>query len=261
VLGLATLLGLGFLGVRAPARARGGGLARHRGRCVPAVAQLAFRYPMADRYLYFLLPGLLGAALVTLAPWLRARSRRGGRGPRARRALLAIGLAASVLRRCGAWSSSSAPVCGRPGAGRGGRSPELPRRHPGQITLARRLIAQGDLEGAVAAVERARARGQTNPAAFIQDPSLQPLFQDPRYVAMMQDMTERWIERARQIPEPTISGLMGIAQAELFLGRVDAAFEAMDRAAALASPEQRTAIQQMRSEIEQAVQRSGQETP
>ena len=38
------------------------------------------------------------------------------------------------------------------------------------MTLARRLIAQGDIAGAVDAAARARARGHTNPAAFIQDP-------------------------------------------------------------------------------------------
>jgi hypothetical protein len=219
---------------------------------------------MADRYLYFLLPGLLGAALVTLAPWLRSGlATLAERGPRAApRALLALGLAGSAL--AAAWGVAfvdRAGVWASPERVEADAARHYPDGIPGQMTLARRLIAQGDIAGAVDAVARARDRGHTNPAAMIQDPSLQPLFQDPRYVTMIQDMTERWIERARQIPEPTVSNLMGIAQAELFLGRVEPAFAAMDRAEALANPEQREMIRQMRSEIEQAVQSAGQTAP
>ena len=69
----------------------------------------------------------------------------------------------------------------------------------------------------------------------------------------MQDMTERWLERARQLPRNAVGHWMGIAQAELFLGRVEPALEAMDRAEAIATPEQREGIRRMRSEIEQAI--------
>ena len=265
-LGLVTLLGFGFVSVRALRRGHpaAGWLGIAAAAYLPVAQLFPFRYPMADRYLYFLLPGLLGAALVTLAPWLRSGlAALGERGTLAApRALLALGLATSALavawgvvfvERAGVWA---APELVEADAAR-----NYPDGIPGQMTLARRLIAEGDIEGAVDAVARARDRGHSNPAAFIQDPSLQPLFQDPRYLAMMQDMTERWIERARQIPKPTVSNWMGIAQAELFLGRVEPAFAAMDRAEALASPEQQPAIREMRSQVEQAVQSAGQTTP
>ena len=257
-LGLVTLLGLGFLGVRALRRghAAAGWLGIAAAAYVPVAQLFPFRYPMADRYLYFVLPGLLGAALVTLSPWLRSGiATLTGRGVRAApRALLALGIATTVL--AAAWSAvfiGRAGVWASPERVEADAARNYPEGIPGQMTLARRLIAQGDIAGAVDAVARARARGHTNPAALIQDPTLQPLFQDPRYLPMMREMTEHWIVRARQIPEPTVSNLMGIAQAELFLGRVEPAFEAMDRALVLASPEERDAIRQMRSEVEQAV--------
>jgi hypothetical protein len=266
LLGLVTLLGFGFVSVRALLRGHpaAGWLGIAAAAYLPVAQLFPFRYPMADRYLYFLLPGLLGAALVTLAPWLRGGfATLAERGPLAApRALLALALATSVLaavwgvvfvERAGVWAS---PELVEADAAR-----NYPEGIPGQVTLARRLVEQGDLEGAVDAVDRARARGQTNPSSFIQDPALQPLFQDPRYVAMMQDMTEHWIARARQIPKPTVSNWMGIAQAELFLGRVEPAFAAMDRAEALATPEQQPAIRELRSQVEQAIQSAGQTTP
>jgi tetratricopeptide (TPR) repeat protein len=266
VLGLATLLGLGFLSLRA--LRRGHPAAGWLGFAVAAylpVAQLfPFRYPMADRYLYFVLPGLIGAAAVSLAPWLRsglaALSARGlAAAPPALLALcvatpaLAVGWGIAFRERAGVWAS--------PGLVEADAAYHYPDGIAGQLTLARRRILQGDLEGAVDAVERARARGHTNPAAFIQDPSLQPLLENERYVALMQEMTERWLERARQVPRPSAANWMGIAQAELFLGRAEPALEAMDRADALASPAQREAIQQMRSDVEQALRSASSVAP
>jgi hypothetical protein len=248
-LGLATLLGLGAVSLRALWRGHpaAGWLGLAAAAYLPVAQLFPFRYPMADRYLYFVLPGVLGAALVTLAPRLRA--------PRAALAFAAAALVASAAfgaqfhRRAGVWASPEGVEVDA--------AIHYPDGIPGQITLARRLITQGDLPGAVDAVERARARGHSNPSAFLQDPSFQPLLAEPRYVALLQDMTERWLERARQIPRPGVGHWMGIAQAELFLGRVEPAFEALDRAEALADPAQRDGIRQVREEWQQLIDSAG----
>jgi hypothetical protein len=265
-LGLVTLLGLGLLSLRALRRghAAAGWLGIAAAAYLPVAQIFPFRYPMADRYLYFVLPGLIGAAAVTLAPWLRRGiTELAERGlAAAPRSLLALGLAASALAVAfSVGFHARARVWAAPALVEADAARNYPDGIPGQITLARRLLAQGDVDGAVNAIDRARARGHSNPAAFLADPSFQPLLSHPRYLAMMQDMTERWIERARQIPEPTVANWMGIAQAELFLGRADAALAAMDRAEALASPLERDAIARMRSEVERGLRRSGQGTP
>ena len=54
---------------------------------------------------------------------------------------------------------------------------------------------------------------------------------------------------------------MGIAQAELFLGRADAALEAMGRAEAIASPAEAEAIRRARGEIERSLESAGSGTP
>jgi hypothetical protein len=262
LLGGVTLVGFVFLGVRALVRGHpaAGWLGIAAAAYLPIAQLFPFRYPMADRYLYFVLPGLLGAALVTLAPRLRAAlAALGERGVAAApRGTLALGAACVVL--AAAWGigfHDRARVWSSPERVEADAARNYPDGIAGQVVLARRLAAQGDLEGAFAAVQRARARGHTNPAAFVQDASLQPLFEHPGYLALMQEMTEQWIARAERIPEPTVASLMGIAQAQLFLGRVDPAFAAMDRAEAMASPEQRAAIRQMRSEIEEAMASEG----
>jgi hypothetical protein len=265
-LGLATLLGLGWLSLRALLRghAAAGWLGIAIAAYLPVAQLFPFRYPMADRYLYFVLPGLIGAAAVTLAPWLRralAALATGGFAA-APRALPAFALAALALAAgWGVAFQERAHVWSSPERVEADAARNYPEGIAGQITLARRLIEQGDLEGAVDAAERARARGHTSPAAFLQDPSLQPLLESPRYLAMLQDLTERWIARARQIPRPTVGNWMGIAQAELFLGRVEPAFAAMDHAEALASPTERDAIRRLRSEVGQAMAGEARATP
>jgi hypothetical protein len=248
-LGLATLLGLAAVSLRALWRGHpaAGWLGLAAAAYLPVAQLFPFRYPMADRYLYFVLPGLLGAALVTLAPRLRGASAR-----RALLAFAAVALAASAAfgvqfhRRAGLWASPEGIEVDA--------AIHYPEGIPGQITLARKLITQGDLAGAIDAVERARARGHSNPSAFLGDPSFQPLLSEPRYVALLQDMTERWLERARQVQRPGVGHWMGIAQAELFLGRADPAFEALDRAEALADPVQREGIRQVRAEWQKAIE-------
>jgi hypothetical protein len=265
LLGLATLLGLGAVSLHALRRGHpaAGWLGLALAAYLPIAQLFPFRYPMADRYLYFVLPGLLGALAVTLAPWLEGRLEAvNARGAGAASAgLVAAALvvtgasAAFALRfhqRAALWSS--------PAQLEADAAQHYPDGIPGQITLARALLARGDAEGAIDALARARARGHSNPAAFIQDPAFQPLFAYPRYVELLREITERWIERFAAISDPSPSNLLGLAQAEMFLGRVDRAREAFARAEAKASGREREAIRQMRSDMEAAI-RSTEGTP
>lgn len=218
------------------------------------VAQLfPFRYPMADRYLYFVLPGLLGAAAVTLAPWLaRSLEPVRARGWRALSAgLLALALAGSAL--CAVFAlrfHQRAAVWGNPERVEADAAAHYPDGIHGQIVLARRRISAGDFDGAIDAIERVRARGHSNPSAFLYDPSFQVLLQQARYVALLQSMTEAWLVRARGLPPRSASNWMGIGQAELFMGRIDRAREAFEQAQAMAGAGERGGVQQMLAELD-----------
>ncbi len=258
LLGLATLLGLAAVSLRALRRGHpaAGWLGLALAAYLPVAQLFPFRYPMADRYLYFVLPGLLGALAVTLAPWLERRLEAvNARGARAASAgLVAAALvvtgasAAFALRfqeRAALWSSRERLEADA--------AQHYPDGIPGQVTLARTLLAGGDAEGAIDALSRAHARGHSNPAAFIQDPSFTRLFGYPRYVELVREITERWIERFEALSDPSASNLLGLAQAEMFLGRVDRAREAFARAEAKASGSERETIRQMRSGMEAAI--------
>jgi hypothetical protein len=266
LLGLVTLLVLGAASLRALARGHpaAGWLGLAVAGYLPIAQLFPFRYSMADRYLYFVLPGLLGALLAAGAPWLaRALAGVRERGLAAAPAgLVALALAVPVLAavfalrfhaRAELWSS---PVLLESDA-----AAHYPDGIPGQITLARQRIAQGDLEGAVDALERARARGYSNPSALIHDPSFQALYAVPRYGEMLRDMTERWIERFATFEDPSVANLIGLAQAELFMGRADRAREALARAEAKADERERLVVQQMRRDLEVAIRELETATP
>jgi hypothetical protein len=207
---------------------------------------------MADRYLYFILPGLLGAAAVSLAPLLeRALAKLRAEGARAAPGLVAAGVAGLALaaffalrfhERAAVWGSSERLEVDA--------ATHYPDGIHGQIVLARRRLAAGDAEGAIAAIERARARGHNSPAAFLYDPTFRPLLANPRYVALLQDMTEAWLARARALPKHGASSWLGIAHAELFLGHGERAREALAEALAVARSDERAAVKAMQAELE-----------
>jgi tetratricopeptide (TPR) repeat protein len=246
-------LALGTFDALRGRRLAAGWLALAAAAYLPVAQLFPFRYPMADRYLYFVLPGLIGAAAVALSPWL-ARSLEPVRaqGWRALSAgLLVLVLAGTALSVASAVRfHERAWVWGRPERLEADAAAHYPDGIAGQIMLARKRIGAGDPDGAIDAIERARARDHPSPPAILYDPSFQPLLQKPRYVALLQGMTEDWLARARGVPPRTSSDWMGIGHAELFMGRIDRAREAFEQAQALASPAERSGVQRMLAELD-----------
>lgn len=256
VLGLLTLTGFGAAGVVALVRRHpaAGWLGLAAASYAPIAQIFPFRYSMADRYLYFVLPGLLGAAALALAPWLvsgldAARAHGWRAAPFSlRAAALGVVLTAGLFalrfhQRAAVWSSPERLV------------EDAARHYPGsilgQLARARHLVAQGDLEGATAAIAHARDRGHTVPSLLLSDPALEPLLHHAPYMAMLKDMTERWIEEIQTMPEPSFTYLTGLTRAELFLGRVNRARETFARAEALAGESERATVAVLRRELEQ----------
>jgi len=265
LLGGATLLGLGAICVMALLRRRvaAGWLGLAVASYLPVAQIFPFPYPMADRYLYFVLAGLFGALVVSFAPQLRAaQGRLRERGPGAVLAAtpgpalglalgaalalaLSLGFAARAHIRAGVWSS--------PEALETDSATNYPDGVTGQIVLARRAIASGDLEKAADAIEAAKRLGHDNALAYMSDPTLQGLRGHPRYEALLQAMARRWVEQWEQLPNKAPGfGVVDLVIYHLVLGEPERAkarlAEAEAAGPAAISPD---VAQQMRANIAQ----------
>ena len=179
------------------------------------VSQLfPFLNPVADRYLYFILPGLIGGVLLWAQDFL-ARSQRPRLG--SGRVLAAV---FGALIAWFAWQSAErAPLW---------RSETLllvdaARHYPDGISAhflrARSAAQAGDAEAAVAALQAVADRGLDRFMAVRDDPGLAPLRDDPAFRRVIRAMAGRWIERARQRgyatqPELRVLGLAHLEREE-----------------------------------------------
>jgi len=193
------------------------------------VSQLfPFLNPLADRYLYAMLPGLLGGALCA------ARAPLARLSPRARPVL-----AAAALAVCAALALASS------GRARLWRSETLlnldsARHYPegasARFLRARSAAQAGDVATAVAELRAASLRGVDNFLVLENDPGLAPIRSEPAFRALVAEVAGRWIERARERGAATQAELrfLGLAHAER--GERDAAIDALERAQAAGGP-------------------------
>jgi hypothetical protein len=199
------------------------------------VAQIfPFLYPMADRYLYFILPGLMGGALFAARdvtariaertptpPWL----------PRAATAAaLAVGVAFTVhtVHRTSLWGSPERLFLDS--------AAHYPNGRIAQIAEARRAARAGDADAAIAALRRAWQLGYNRFEQLQVDGALAPLRRDPRYGALLYEMAGSWIPRIEARPDPSQLELRVLAQARFTRGERDAAIAALERALAVGGP-------------------------
>ena len=182
----------------------------------PVSQVFPFVHPMADRYLYFVLPGLIGGAILAGAPFLA-----GARAP-VRRGAAAAALAVAALF---AWHSSA-----RAGLWRSDLqlALEAARTHPngfhGRLLRARSAAQRGDAAAAVA--ELRGMRGYYEFRALDLDPGLAPIRQAPEFRELVREWAGRWIERARERGSSTRSELRIVGLAHLARGEWEEAIAA-----------------------------------
>jgi hypothetical protein len=156
------------------------------------VAQIwAFPFPFADRYLYPILPGLIGGALLLardLGPRLGLRP-----SPVLRRAALAAALVALTL--LGAGTAKRARLFGRPELLAVESAANYPHGTHASLLRARRAMEAGDPAGAVAALRAAYGRGYERFERILSDPTYAPLHGRPDFQAVIADMAGRWVAR------------------------------------------------------------------
>jgi hypothetical protein len=191
-----------------------------------------FLYPMGDRYLYFILPGLLGGALCALCE-------AGERLPAARRrpAALAAGAFVAVLcaffavrsvERAAIWRSTASLVA------------DAARHYPegvsANILRAQRAAQAGDVDGVVAALRAAAARGYNRFEQIDAEPAFAGLREEPRFRAVVSEIAAGWIARGREQEHPTQQELQMLAHAHFVRGEREEAIAALHRALALGGP-------------------------
>lgn len=221
---LTSIVALGLLGWRSvvAARRRDAELAYWVWALVsfgPVSQIFPFLYPLADRYLYFILPGLLGATLLAgagvvhrLFAQLAARFADSARVrvnlSRALGGLAAVVLVVLALHahgRAAIWRSASMLVIDAAAHYPDGVSAHLRR--------AEKAAQQGDPDGAAAALRAIHARGFKQFDMLLRDPGLAPVRGDPKFQEVIREMAMSWIETIATREQPSQGELRMLARA------------------------------------------------
>jgi hypothetical protein len=253
-LGLVTLVGLGVISVLALWRRHPAApwLGLAAASYAPVAQVFAFRYPMADRYLYFVLPGLLGAALVTAAPRLEtALAALRARGPRAAPGLLALGVATvAVGVGFSAHAHSRAAVFGSAERLERDAARHYPEGLAGQLARARRALAQGDGPGTLDALEAAHRQGYRNALLMLSDPYFGPLRGEPRFIALAREMAREWIAHCETLPRVGPDVLVDLLQHQLLLEDTEGARASIARLEAMPERVDPALVRRLRRDVE-----------
>jgi hypothetical protein len=197
-----------------------------------------FLYPIGDRYLYFVLPGLIGGSLLALAALgarLRARPEARGAPPLARRALLVglaallVGFAARSHARAGLWQGEELLL--RDAAA------HYPEGDSAQLLAACEAAKRGDVEAAVAALRASERTGVPRFSGLDQGGGcFAALRAEPAFQAFLRESAARWLEEAGRRGVETQALLRAMARAHVLLGEDREAAELLKRALARGGP-------------------------
>lgn len=227
----------------------------------PVSQVFPFLYPMADRYLYSVLPGLLGGTLLAalegaerVAP--RVRRWRGSLPPPRRLEGAAAALLLAIAAVFAVQARLRSPVFG----GETAITREAVRNFPhgiwGRMAEAKRSGDAGDAAGAAQALAAMREQGFVNFPFLEQHPMLQPVVQDPRVRAEFARMAEVWITRFGSLSKPHQVELLMLAQAHVARGEYDDAIRALERGVAAEGPH-RDALAAMLEQVRAQARRPG----
>ncbi len=195
-------------------------------------------YPMADRYLYFVLPGLIGAVLLglrDLEPIVLSRLSGVGLTPLLLQratlvlvALLCAHFAVASHSRAGIFRSGDLLMA------------DAERNYPegaaANTRKASRASRNGQFELAVKHLALAQKRGYNRLDHLLQDPSYAPIQDHPPFVEIKKEMARDWLERLGGKAMPSQIESRSLAQAYIVLGDLEAALGVIERAIGVPGP-------------------------
>ena len=183
----------------------------------PASGVLSLPYPMADRYLYFVLPGLLGVCgFIGLEIWGALSVKRWAAGLRRRGVGAALGVllvavfAVLANRQASLWARPERLLMQVESA--------YPSGQVARLRSARRAAVAGDAAATVAALRPAVARGFDRLDVLVSDPSYRALRGDPGFDEIVDELATRIVDRTAAQEAPSQVELRVAAQAQVVLG-------------------------------------------
>ena len=208
----------------------------------PVSGVIPLPYPMADRYLYFMLPGLLGGVLLAGPEMARSIARvLGGPGApsvgasrNARRVAWTVAGVGVLAFSVQSWER--AHVWQRLAFFMAEAEENYPEGVVARTRQASRAAFDGDAETAVLALRRARARGYNRLDNIHKDPNYRRIWEAPAFETFIQEWAQEEIQRLEGNPSPSQHELRVIAQYYLVIDDLDSAERTMDRASVLGGP-------------------------
>jgi hypothetical protein len=198
----------------------------------PVSQVLPFLYPIADRYLYFILPGLIGAGLLAA----RASLERLARAPGALPARVLVAASIALLSFFAVRSHERAQVWRSDATLARDSAAHFPNGLPALLLRAQAAAAQRDVAATVEALRAASARGFDRFIDLERDPLYEPLRADERFRAVVAEIAGVWISHVAQRASPTAPELRMWGHAHAARGEWDLAIEKLERVVAMGGP-------------------------
>ena len=185
----------------------------------PTSQVFPFLYPMADRYLYFVLPGLLGILGFAILPW-RATSDGEDRVVARRRWIYPCAVGALVVLACffAARTSERARIWRSNETVSLDAARNYPNGRLAQLFRAQTAAIKGDAIAAAIAAQAAVDRGFDTFQVF-EAPAYASVRATPQFDQAVRGAAQHWLARNRAITSPTQSELAMRARAFVVVDR------------------------------------------
>jgi hypothetical protein len=204
----------------------------------PVCQLFPFDFAMGDRYLYMILPGLLGGGLLAGADaWRRVlegdASRPSGRLRHPRRtalARLALPLALLIALGFGIRSAQRAALWRSAGLLNADAAAHYPEGRQAHLTRARAAARAGDLDGVAAGLRGATAAGYDYLHVLLQEPLFAAARSHPGVDSVFRELAQTWIDRVEEKERPNQAELNMLAVAHEARGELEEAVRALEGA-------------------------------